>query len=54
MSGFDNLFDYLLLVVNRKEHYHWPKVRELSLALLNEIRKDIGVDPTPISYFGKL
>lgn len=53
MDAQDNLIDYLLLVA-RGGHYEWGKVRELALALINEIRKDIGIDREPISYNGKL
>jgi hypothetical protein len=54
MTGFDNLFDYILEVTHGTASYDWPRVRELSLTLLNEVRKDIAFDPLPISYFGKL
>ncbi len=54
LNGLDNLFDHLILVIHGKQEYQWPKVRELTLVLLNEIRKDIGLDSSPISYFGKL
>jgi hypothetical protein len=53
MTGFDNLFDYILEVTNGERNYEWPMVRQLSLTVLNEVRKDIGIDPAPISYFGK-
>lgn len=54
MDALDNLLDHLLLVVNGRETYEWPRVRELALRLLNEIRNDIGVDKSPIVYRGKL
>lgn len=54
MDALDALFDHLLLVIGEHEPYDWARVRELSLRLLNEVRKDIGVDPSPIEYRGEL
>ncbi len=54
MDTYDALFDHLILVTKGCLPYAWPKVRELVLRLLNEVRKDIGFDPSPIEYRGKL
>jgi len=54
MNAYDDLFDHLLFVINGQEPYEWTKVRELSLAMLNEVRKEIGLGAAPIAYFGKL
>lgn len=53
MDAQDKLIDYLIQV-SRGESYVWLKVRELSLNLINEVRKDVGIDINPITYNGKL
>jgi len=53
MDASDALFDHLIQV-SHGQPYEWPKVRELVLGLLNEVRKDIGFDPSPIEYRGIL
>lgn len=53
MDAYDNLADHLLSVVDGKEKHDWPKMRELATVLINEVRKDIGIDPSPIEYRGK-
>jgi len=54
MDAFDALLDYLLVVATGREQYDWPKVRVFALALLNEMRKDVGIDKEPIEYRGVL
>lgn len=54
MDAMDGLMDHLILITNGSEKYEWPKVRELVLTLLNQIRRDIGIDPNPIEYRGNL
>lgn len=54
MDAMDGLMDHLILITQRKESYEWPRVRELVYTLLNEVRRDIGIDTTPIEYRGKL
>lgn len=54
MDAFDAMVDYCLLVANGSEKYEWPRVRDLALMTLNEIRKDIGIDKSPIEYKGQL
>ena len=53
MDAFDNLRDHLDLVLRGTRKYRPPKVHELALHLINEIRKDIGIDQSPIEYRGK-
>lgn len=53
MDAQDQLIDYLLQVANG-EPYVWLKVREFGLVLINEVRKDIGIDIAPITYNGNL
>lgn len=54
MDAFDTLFDHLILLTQGQEPYEWKKVRDLSISLLNEVRKDIGIDQSPIEYKGRL
>ncbi|QFT55797.1 hypothetical protein [Microbulbifer sp. THAF38] len=54
MDAQDDLIDYLLVVINSDTPYDWRLVRAKSLALLNTVRKDIGVTEQPIVYNGQL
>ena len=54
MDAQDQLIDYLLQVAHGKSVYHWLTVREYGLVLINEVRKDIGIDINPITYNGTL
>ncbi|MDP3745220.1 MAG: hypothetical protein Q8Q76_12915 [Methylotenera sp.] len=54
MDAQDQLIDYLLQVAHGGKSYEWLTVREYGLVLINEIRKDIGIDIEPITYNGKL
>ncbi|WP_200763777.1 hypothetical protein [Nitrosophilus alvini] len=54
MDAQDQLMDHLIKIANGSVDYEWKKVRELAINLLNEIRKDIGIDKSPISYRGEL
>jgi hypothetical protein len=54
MDAQDKLMDHLLNIANGSEGYEWQKVRELAINLLNEVRKDIGIDKSPIEYRGEL
>ncbi len=54
MNAQDNLIDYLLLISHNNAEYDWEKVREKSLALLNAVRVDIGIDKSPVTYNGEL
>lgn len=54
MDAIDGLFDHLLLIAHGKSPYEWAKVRELALDLLNEARKDVGIDDSQIFYRGNL
>jgi hypothetical protein len=53
MDAFDAVIDHLLVIAQGKASYEWPIVRPLAIALLNEIRKDVGLDKAPIEYRGK-
>lgn len=54
MDAFDRLFDHLLRITHGNAPYVWAEIRELSLGLLNEVRKDVGIDSSPIEYRGNL
>lgn len=54
MDAQDQLIDYLLQVAHGRKVYEWLTVREYGLVLINEIRKDIGIDINPITYNGQL
>lgn len=54
MDAQDQLMDYLLKIANGADGYEWEKVRELALNLLNEVRKDVGIDKSQIEYRGEL
>jgi hypothetical protein len=54
MDAQDALMAQILLVANGHSEYEWPEIRIRSLALINEIRKDIAIDKNPISYNGKM
>jgi hypothetical protein len=54
MDAQDALMDKILLIAQGKEKYIWAEIRELALALLNELRRDIAIDKSLISYNGKL
>lgn len=54
MDAQDRLMDHLLCVSQGNEPYEWGNVRNLAIDLLNEIRRDIGIDKSPIQYNGQL
>lgn len=54
MDAYDQLADHLLQIVGGQQRYEWDEVRRLALALLNAVRVDIGLDPSPIQYNGRL
>jgi len=54
MDAQDQLMDHLIKISHGSEKYEWPKVRGLAINLLNEIRKDIGIDKSPVEYRGEL
>lgn len=52
MDAQDNLIDWILGVVEGTLAFDWTELRRLALVLLNEIRRDVGLDKTPIMYRG--
>lgn len=54
MDAQDKLMELLLNISHGRQPYEWDLVRERALALINEVRKDIGIDQSPIHYNGEL
>ena len=54
MDAQDRLIDHILLVTSGRTPYRWEEIRTHALSLINEIRKDIAIDKTPVSYNGIL
>ena len=54
MDAQDRLMDHLIKIATGSISYEWETVRGLSINLLNEIRKDIGIDKSPIEYRGEM
>jgi hypothetical protein len=52
MNAYDSIVDYLLDVADGRAPYEFQRVRETGLALLNEIRRDLGLDSSTIRYLG--
>ena len=52
MDAHDALMDLTLGLVHDGQSTTWAQIRELSLRLLNEVRKDIGIDKEPVAYHG--
>lgn len=52
MDSQDALMDYLLGVFDGSQPGEWKKIRTLTLNLINEARKDVGIDSSPIEYRG--
>jgi hypothetical protein len=52
MGAQDLLIDHLLAVVREELPHDFPRTRELGLGLLNAVRADLGIDPSPIESRG--
>jgi len=52
LDALDNLFMEIFDVLSRTKTYCWEDVRRLVIVLANEIRKDIGIETSPIEYRG--
>ena len=53
LDAFAKLEDYLLDVSEQLIPYHWETVRAHSVALLNAMRKDLGLGVDAIAYTGR-
>jgi hypothetical protein len=54
MDAQDRLMDHLLLISHGHAKYNWAHVRSLALVLINEVRRDVGIDKSDIAYNGSL
>jgi hypothetical protein len=54
MDAQDKLIDHIMLITTGRVPYKWEEVRSHALGLINEIRKDIAIDKSPISHNGML
>jgi len=52
MDANDVLTDLILSILYDGKITNWTNFREVAINLLNEIRKDFGVNTTPIEYRG--
>ncbi len=52
MDANDALTDLILSILHDGQTTTWQHFRGLAINLLNEVRKDIGVNPNPIDYKG--
>lgn len=53
MDANDQLTDLLLSVVHENKQTDWLTVRGRAIHLINTMRRDIGIDKTPIHYNGE-
>ena len=54
MDAQDALMGKILLIASGHENYDWSEIRALALVLINEIRKDVAIDKSSISYNGNM
>jgi hypothetical protein len=52
MDAQDAMMEFLLEVINGERAGNWTEMRNRALRLLNEIRKDVGIDKNAIEYRG--
>jgi len=54
MDAQDKLTDHLLCISHGQKPYLWAEVGVLALALIHEVRRDVGIDKTDSLYNGVL
>lgn len=52
LDAQDDMMGLLLRIAHGHQTYDWALVREKALALINEVRKDVGIDQGPIHFKG--
>lgn len=52
MDAQDGMMEFLFEVINGERAGNWAEMRNCALRLLNEIRKDVGIDKSAIEYRG--
>jgi hypothetical protein len=50
LDAQDDMMGLLLKIAHGHQAYEWALVREKALALINEVRKDVGIDQGPIHF----
>ena len=53
LDAYSELSDYFLDIADGKLQYDFPRARELGFLLLNQVRIDLGIDPSPVAYRGR-
>jgi hypothetical protein len=57
MDTYDALIDHIFFILEKsppnKPYEDWKEIRRLTYALINAIRKDIGIDKSEVEYRGK-
>ncbi len=52
MDAHDGLVECLYTMIEGKIPFDWPTIREKCLLMLNAARRDLGLNPSPITYNG--
>jgi hypothetical protein len=52
IDKYDALTDLIFSMIENPTKYCWADIRERCLAMINECRKDVGFDESPITYNG--
>ena len=56
MNAYDKLIDHIFETLEQGEqqnsHEQWKETRMLAYALLNEVRRDVGIDKSEVDYHG--
>jgi hypothetical protein len=52
MDAYDRVIDHMFAVLEGTTPPDFAPIRSLGIAMLNEIRKDLGIDASPIAYRG--
>jgi hypothetical protein len=52
MDPFDEIIDHLMNVIDETASFDFRLIRASGLRMINAVRVDLGVDPSPIAYHG--
>lgn len=53
LDAYSELSDYFLDVADGAAQFDFRRVRELAFVMLNRIRQDLNIDPSPVAYRGR-
>jgi len=53
MNKYNELFDFLIPIIYEEKQGSWVDIREKADALLNSMRRDLGINDGDIVYKGK-